>query len=93
MSSEIVWKDPPRKAAGLNGKKSIETRLFVEQVRANPGKWAMFPRKYKGASGANAAYYKMRYPDLEWVTRKEDGYTCIYARARGAHQERKETEL
>jgi hypothetical protein len=66
MSDEIVWSDELPKAERKHGR----LRVFVEQLRANPGRWGRYPHEYPngGATSARTSA-KRSYPDIEWEKR------------------------
>lgn len=61
--SDIVWQDPP--ATVSVGRRGCVDR-FVEALRANPGRWAL----YSADMSANIASQQQRkHPGTEWTTR------------------------
>ena len=65
---EIEWKQitTPRRSGGFQSKYTE----FWETLRANPGKWAIFRRGFKGSTGC----YQKNHPGFQFMVRTE--YTC-----------------
>ena len=69
----IEWADPPYVGGWA------WSAEFIDEIKANPGKWAKVPRTYTQSS--MATILKNRYPGKEWTGRKRpDGRYDIYGR-------------
>lgn len=55
MSAPLEWKDPPETALGGRGGSENKWRAIGEQLRANPGQWAVVDQKYTRASATALA--------------------------------------
>lgn len=74
---DVEWEDPP--PPNRRRKSNSYTTRFIEQLRAHPGKWAVYKRGVRTSSSVSA--YKLAYPYTEWVTRNDDtGTKTLYAR-------------
>ena len=75
--SAVLWEEPP--PMGRHGRKPGHVAEFVEQLKANPGRWARFPDGTKSATAGGT--YTARYPGTKWTTRKlEDGTIGLWAK-------------
>lgn len=67
----LVWRDPPN----LHGRRTAEVLGWVEELRSEPGKWAVWPTK------TSAGVIRKGNPGFEAVSRKcEDGVTRTFVR-------------
>ena len=73
--SEIDWREPPAPRNGSPG----QVRKFVDQLKANPGKWAVYATGNTARTAhSKAQQYTKRYPGTEWLVRaEENGYTVF----------------
>lgn len=71
----MEWRTPPVTKNGSPG----QVRKFVEQLKQNPGEWAVYCEDNAAKTGhSKAQQYKKRYPGTEWLVRKEaNGYTVF----------------
>ena len=67
---EMVWEEPP-------ARKQSEVQAMLEQLQANPGRWAMVHTQ-RGAGGGTATWWKKH--GCEATTRSKDGVVKTYAR-------------
>lgn len=71
----IVWEEPPPQPRSDRG----AVREFVDALKANPGKWAKYPRDFSNPS--TAYQNQRRYPGSDWSSRSNsDGTYTYYAR-------------
>ena len=73
--SEIEWREPPAPHNGSPG----QVKKFVDQLIANPGKWAVYSTgNIARTAHSKAQQYPKRYPGTEWLVRVEEiGYTVF----------------
>jgi hypothetical protein len=74
---DIVWEDPPD-TAGRGGGEAI--RAFVAELKAHPGKWALWKTYDSDGSAAGSQQYLKRYYGCEARRRTIDGEHRVYAR-------------
>lgn len=77
----IRWEEPPASRVGKTAKVLAEVRALVIELKRNPGKWARI-KDYASASGAGSIRTKLvaAFPDVEFVARKLDDGSAIWAR-------------
>lgn len=76
---EITWEDPPAEAPSRScwGKRAA----FLEALRTNPGRWAVYPFTTLAPSSAvNAAHRFRGEPGCEALVRRVDGERRVYVR-------------
>lgn len=77
--SGVEWKEPPVEAR-VPGSRRWTADELITQLRANPGKWALWPRQLQSPSYGYTL--KKKYPDLEVRTNQVDsGRYEMYLRA------------
>ena len=67
---QMVWEEPP-------ARKQSEVQAMLEQLQANPGRWALVNTQ-RGAGGGTATWWKKH--GCEATTRCKDGVVKTYAR-------------
>lgn len=72
--TEIEFVDAPPPMRG----KGTSAAAFVDALKQNPGKWAVYPTSGSGTRG----YLQRRY-GLETTSRTVDGNTVLYVRWNG----------
>jgi hypothetical protein len=74
---DIKWfKEVP---PAFHANRETQMKQFVEELKARPGEWALYPKVYKNGASANS--FKKRYVGTQWKTRKstrEEGFD-LYA--------------
>lgn len=74
-ANSIEFRNPPTPKNGSPG----QVRAFVDVLKNNPGKWAVYATGNSARTGhSKAQQYKTRYPGTEWLVRSEEsGYTVF----------------
>ena len=63
---EMHWVDqPPRTSDTGSSRGKGVTQRFAAELRANPGRWALYPRERRGGTST----LKKMFPDIEWTSR------------------------
>ena len=76
--SDIEWVAAPPPALRGQG----ITQRFVAELQTRPGEWAKYPTEF--ATSSSIGVYRTKFPDVEWVSRRNDGKVVVYARYIGA---------